>query len=273
MLDAEIHRQKSKTREGGRPRPRIADESDMESEDISEGSGSEHEQFPSLEEALEEFLEEVDGAEAAISQPASSSGRQAVEVREIDTLPSVDSVNAIACVQQEDTQPPEPKGSEGGGQVVRPRRQHGESWGPFHLIQKLTFGRLGYEATCPYHRGTDTAPKCKHFIGVSFVGEMPVCELKIKAWCIASQNYTRKRTHMRHKPAPGDLDGGELDRIRDVFLYLHIENGDPLKRLNHTCAKVISSFDALVPFSSFSTCSDVTRNVKRLGRTAGRGSI
>lgn len=45
-----------------------------------------------------------------------------------------------------------------------------ESWGPFDGIFKLIEKRSavtdthGWEATCPYHRGTATAPRCRKFL-------------------------------------------------------------------------------------------------------------
>ena len=177
-LDVEIAQRRNQSRAGC--------ERDSDSDDAEGGAGSTtHEDadvLASLEEALDDLMEEA--VEAPILAVEGGAAPPA----------------AGEHVSQGDQDAP------------AQRIYHGGSWGPFHIVQKLTFGRIGYEATCPYHRGTDTAKKCKHFIGVADVQEMTECEAKIKAWCIASQQYDRKRTHLRHRPALGDLNLAELER-------------------------------------------------------------
>ena len=82
----------------------------------------------------------------------------------------------------------------------RGRAHHGEPWGVFALIFKMQGAHGGFEATCPFHRGTDTAPRCRQFIPMHGPDDHANCKLRAKVWCLAHQFYGRKRRHLRYQP-------------------------------------------------------------------------
>ncbi len=64
---------------------------------------------------------------------------------------------------------------EGGGRERRAaggvrnpavRLRQGQPWGEglFSFVEKVSAAGCGYEATCSYHKGTETAPRCRKYI-------------------------------------------------------------------------------------------------------------
>ena len=79
------------------------------------------------------------------------------------------------------------------------RRGGAGPWGPdgmFRLLRKAQ----GWEARCPYHKGTATAPACKKLCTVP--GNLDEAERLCKEWLVASTAYTRKRTHLAWRERP-----------------------------------------------------------------------
>ena len=100
--------------------------------------------------------------------------------------------------------------------TVRIRMRNAEQWGPFQLIRKSQ----GYQATCPFHRGTDTAPRCRHFVSMrsEAAEDEEMCLRILQDWCLAYSHYDRKRTHLRH-PAPAEIPSlSQLDHMCCVWL-------------------------------------------------------
>ena len=79
--------------------------------------------------------------------------------------------------------------------------------GVFSLIWKPNAGRFGsWEGTCPFHRGTIAAPRCKKTLGVTAeIGKMDT-ELLIKSWCTMAELYDRKYKHLEWIHRPNDID-------------------------------------------------------------------
>ena len=116
------------------------------------------------------------------------------------------------------------------GHANRRRTGVSESWGPrgmFQFIVKRSGGTTGgWQAACPFHRGTPTAPKCRKYIPAASASEedMQHAKVRAKAWCVAGGTYDRKYKHLRH-PLPGPDDERVLDL--QVWLLKHSEE-EPL---------------------------------------------
>ena len=90
------------------------------------------------------------------------------------------------------------------------RSGHGEPWGPFSLLY-IAAGSGAWQATCPWHKGTSSAPRCKHQEGIRAKdGERgdALAKLRAKAWCIAGArpDIKTKRQHLRFRVAESDLN-------------------------------------------------------------------
>ena len=110
-------------------------------------------------------------------------------------------------------QDPEPAPRARLPRAVSSRSTHGEPWGCFWFVLKFTATSRGAQATCPFHRGTSTAPQCKKFFGLHRGEEdLGLCILRLKAWCLAYSLYDRKRTHLAHVPRVEDLDHDALEQ-------------------------------------------------------------
>lgn len=86
------------------------------------------------------------------------------------------------------------------------RIRHGQMWGPFRFIWKFTASSRSIQATCPFHRGTHTAPLCRRTLTVR-EGKADETLLRLKAWCLAYSLFNRKCTHLAYCPPHTD----ELD--------------------------------------------------------------
>ena len=55
----------------------------------------------------------------------------------------------------------------------------------FNFVEKVSDGGCGWEATCPYHKGTATAPKCRKFIRSASGGvdDMDIALRAAKVFC------------------------------------------------------------------------------------------
>ena len=112
------------------------------------------------------------------------------------------------------------------GHANRRRTAVSESCGPrgmFQFIVKRSGGTTGgWQAACPFHRGTPTAPKCRKYIPAASASEEDMQHAKVsaKAWCVAGGSYDRKYKHLRH-PLPGPYDERVLDL--QVWLLKHPE--------------------------------------------------
>ena len=78
------------------------------------------------------------------------------------------------------------------------RQRRGEEWPPFHFVRKGN----GWEATCPYHRGTDSAPRCRKNIPAAGDTDEDIYKayLIAKEWCLLAPTHTRKYSHLRDLP-------------------------------------------------------------------------
>jgi hypothetical protein len=85
------------------------------------------------------------------------------------------------------------------------RASKGEPWGPFRIY----WTKGGWEAICPYHRGTETATKCKkfHVVKGDTTEHIDSVRLWIKAWCIAGARpeIDRKWKHLKYDVTPDDM--------------------------------------------------------------------
>ena len=66
----------------------------------------------------------------------------------------------------------------------------------------------GWQATCPFHRGTETAPLCRKMFGGKASPDALL--LMAKAWCVAADQFERKYTHLRHLPNE-EQDAAQLE--------------------------------------------------------------
>ena len=73
----------------------------------------------------------------------------------------------------------------------------------FQFIQKGAGEAAGWQATCPYHKGTPTAPQCRKFIpAISDSDEHMAAALLIaKAWCVAARDPENDRKY-KHSKSP-----------------------------------------------------------------------
>ena len=53
------------------------------------------------------------------------------------------------------------------------------------------------QATCPYHRGTDTAPKCRRTMAIPTKDGLVATRKALKVWCIMGNDYDRKYVHLQ----------------------------------------------------------------------------
>ena len=122
------------------------------------------EEFVDLEAALEELLaEEAAGADEALG----GAGLVAPGGEGLETLggsgleaPGADPGTPLACLDSAPV-PPVPPPPHDPDDDRGARRGRGDWWGCFAIIFKVRAGKHGaYQATCPFHRGTDTAIQC-----------------------------------------------------------------------------------------------------------------
>ena len=97
--------------------------------------------------------------------------------------------------------PEAPPAEEREGQR-RIREGRGQGFGAgkcFSLISKPASS--GWQATCPFHAGTPTAPRCRHWIPAKSRSEedMRAARVLAKAWCLAYSKYDRKHMHLAHR--------------------------------------------------------------------------
>ncbi len=134
---------------------------------------------------------------------------------------------------------------------------HGEARGAFKLVFKISGAWGGYEATCPFHRGTETAAKCKKFIPMRHALDHDVCMSRHKGWCLAAQHLSRKGSELRFAPAVAGHDAAMLEVCRiderppwdtimsDAFLD-EVEPADPNSPRNSRGNRPGSSRDGAV---------------------------
>ena len=142
-----------------------------------------------LEDALAEVLEEYYGSELDPPPPVPPPPSPPEE------LPGPAEV-ALAPAP-----PPPPEGHDPEDHQPRRRQGVGEPWGAnglFQLIVKRSGKSQGWQATCPFHRGTPTAPKCRKFHPASSSSEVDMQRAKAtaKAWCLAALQFDRKYKHL-----------------------------------------------------------------------------
>ena len=113
---------------------------------------------------------------------------------------------------------PPPLAQAAGSRQPRASKQarpgQNQPWGQFSIIKKGN----GYQATCPYHKGTDTAPACKHFI--SFNPNDPTaatqCLNKLMLWCLAAPEWNRKRAHLKLRATESQLAGVTFEALEEI---------------------------------------------------------
>ena len=166
---------------------------------VPKGEGEEEEVEMDLEGALYELLE-ADGVVDALggeTTPVAEVGPRSPDGDEEAHPPlSPEATEVLAIVAIEPPVPPVPAPPPPPPVASEHRRKvgRGEAWGCFSIIWKPNAGKLGaWEGTCPFHRGTDTAPRCKKALNVTAdVGRYDTF-LLIKKWCVMAQQYTRKK--------------------------------------------------------------------------------
>ena len=143
-------------------------------------------------------------------------------------VPAAHPEEAAVVVYDPPAVPPPPRPPPGPPGPPRRRRcaerQVRDSWSQFSFIPKPAQGRFGaWEATCPYHRGTESAPKCKKTINMTNAsGDEAVKVHKLlQVWCLHSKHYTRKHKHLKWDRHPSDeelaaisLDDIEVEKRR-----------------------------------------------------------
>jgi hypothetical protein len=99
------------------------------------------------------------------------------------------------------------------------RHGKGFKWGNFHLTFKRNAGLYGgFQGTCYWHKGTDTALYCKKFIQCPCEDfELQTLNM-IKAWCVSAPRYNRKRLHLQwpDKPFFEHIDVAQLEVLKDT---------------------------------------------------------
>ena len=95
---------------------------------------------------------------------------------------------------------------------VATARNRGEPWGPpgdpflFSIRRKAG----GWEGSCPFHRGTATAPSCKKLVTVR--GNLNAAKRMIKEWLLRAPDYDRKYTHMGWEKPDRPMSDEDLER-------------------------------------------------------------
>ena len=86
----------------------------------------------------------------------------------------------------------------------------------FGIIQKRSSN--GWQATCPFHRGSVTAPLCRKFIPATGPGEgeMAVAKAMAKEWCLHYDRYDRKHKHLNWVPPAVP----RADAVLELQMYL-----------------------------------------------------
>ena len=139
--------------------------------------------------------------------------------------PAVAPMPAGAAEAPAEIPAPPPPAPVAQGISRRGRQGRGDVWGAFSLIFKVNGQTGGYEATCPFHRGTATAPKCKKWHRM-FAGELDHVGalLRAKIWCVSAMDYKRKRRHLRyivlddHGLAAEDVEARRIDAAPDSIM-------------------------------------------------------
>ena len=152
--------------------------------------------------SLERALEQLMDAEASFNAPA-------------EDPPITASTAASSSSNTGSAEPPPPPSGappRRGQAMGVARAGHGEPWGCFWFVLKTSGRSRGAQVTCPFHRGTDTAPACKKFMAMRPEEEDVMCILRLKAWCVAAPQYDRKYKRLAHIPRDEDLDGDALDQ-------------------------------------------------------------
>ena len=191
LLDVEAEPGQARRADGGNARPRLAGprhalgavQDGSEGEQLScgeEGVPQKPQEAlgaMSLERALEQLMDE----EASFNAPAGDP-------------PITASTAASSSSNTGSAEPPPPPSG------APPRR--GQAMGVARAGRGKPWGCFGY-ATCPCHRGTDTARACKNFMAMRPEEEDAMCILRLKAWCVAAPQYDRKYTSGSHSSRRG----------------------------------------------------------------------
>lgn len=145
---------------------------------------------------LEEMLEN-DG----IGTERLPEGPEVPVVPEVPRVPEVPVVPEIPGIAQECALVPLPDLDTQN--VLRARPGKGFKWGPHHIVWKSG----GWEGTCPFHRGTKTAPKCKHWLPVGPDKDSNRELLRVKAWLVAGcfPTITTKEKHLAYVVGDEDI--------------------------------------------------------------------
>ena len=122
--------------------------------------------------------------------------------------------------------PPPPRRARRAVQIGANRSDRREPWGCFWFVPKDNIGRHGgFEVTCPFHKGTPSALRCKKFFPMDHALDQDQCQLRMKMWCLVAPERDRKRRHLRFDPrtvTPMDPAEVEMRRIDEApFFCFH----------------------------------------------------
>ena len=128
--------------------------------------------------------------------------------------------NSLPAEQLPRPQPPPPLAGHQpvriAGRPGRPGR--GSRWGPFLLTYKAA-GKGSWQATCPWHRGTEVNPRCKKTITVRAQGEDDLTIRRLRQWCLlaARPDIITKTQHLKVE-LPGETPSHE--QLEDELAHL-----------------------------------------------------
>ena len=171
---------------------------------------NEHDEYMDLEAALEELLE-ADLGDFMLHMPPPDAPDPAPPAPPVPPL--AEEPLAVApwepAVADQIRKAPKAYGVRG---------RTGEPWGCFWFVFKQNARHGGFQATCPFHRGTDTASQCKKFIAMQSADDKDQCILRAKMWCLSYSRYDRKYAHLGFDPTNEDvdIDADEIERRRVI---------------------------------------------------------
>ena len=205
--------------------PLASDEQDVDKQfaDASDG-GSDAELFLQL---AEERVDEATGdqaldLESALEALLDEEGIQGVDAR-LDVPDVAPGVGAPAGSSREPQGAAQAASSSAGEPRVPgfrheagPRVGKGEPWGCFLITYKSSGQWGGFQARCPFHKGTATAAQCKKFISIpgSTTADTENAILRVKAWCNAAPQFDRKRHHLKYIPPQDGFREEDLEHAR-----------------------------------------------------------
>ena len=80
--------------------------------------------------------------------------------------------------------------------VVAGRGGKSVKWHCFKFIWKNTGAHGHIEATCPFHRGTFSAPACRKTLAIPSAEGLESTMLTLMAWCVIGPDHSRKHLHL-----------------------------------------------------------------------------